>query len=80
MDWIESFRIYTDSFYKIHMKCILKKICEKYGLSFEKLEDCRTDLVQGIYEVHLECQDEAETAESLERAIIKSFSGCESQK
>lgn len=32
---------------------------------------CRTDLVQGCYEVYLKVKDEVETVETLERIISK---------
>lgn len=46
---MDSFNVYIENFDKIHMKSVLKKICEKNLINYGKLEECRTDLVKGAY-------------------------------
>lgn len=46
---------------KIHMKTVLQNICRSNNLDLEKLMHCRTDLVQGAYEVYMMTKDEPET-------------------
>lgn len=53
------------------MKALFKHLCSKNNLAFDKLMLCRTDLVQGAYEVHTRIKDEGETVETLERIIAK---------
>lgn len=43
------------------MKAVLQNICQRNNLDFEKLMHCRTDLVQGAYEVYMKTKDEPET-------------------
>ncbi len=50
---------------KIHMKTVLQNICRSNNLNLEKLMHCRTDLVQGAYEVYMKTKDEPETVETL---------------
>lgn len=47
------------------MKIVLQNICSKNNLDLEKLMLCRTDLVQGAYEVYMKTKDEPETVETL---------------
>ena len=58
VEWMDSFQVYTDSFDKIHTKCILKKLCDAHSISYERLEKCRTDVVKGAYQFYMEVKDE----------------------
>ena len=52
VEWMDSFNVYIENFDKIHMKTILKRLCEKNSINYEKMESCRTDLVKGAYEFY----------------------------
>lgn len=54
------------------MKMTLEKLCEEGGIVLEKIEECRGDVLKGIYEVYMQTKDKTDTIDSLERSIKRS--------
>jgi hypothetical protein len=46
---VESFKDYIQNIEQTHMRMTLEKLCEEGGIVPEKIEECREDVLKGIY-------------------------------
>jgi len=71
MEWVDSFNCYIARIDEIHMKLEIQELAKEANIELSKIEECRTDIIKGIYEAYLVTNDRSDTIDSLERAIRK---------
>ena len=58
---------------EIHMGIILKKMAKEGDLDYDRILQCRTDFIKGIYELYMSTKNEEDTRDSLKRVINHTF-------
>lgn len=53
------------------MKLIIGQLAEQAGIDSDKIDECKPDIVKGIYEAYLQTNDKVDTIDSLQRAVRK---------
>lgn len=71
MEFVEALKRYSDNIDDAHMACVMRQLAQEAGIEEGKLEECRTDVLKGIYEAYMITNDKADTVDTLERAVRK---------
>jgi uncharacterized protein YihD (DUF1040 family) len=53
------------------MGCVMRQLAEEAGIDSQRLQECRADILKGIYETYMVTSDKGDTIDTLERAIKK---------
>ena len=71
MEWIDSFTIFINQIDSVHMKTVIAKFADMASLSMEKIDECRTDLIKGVYDAYVETGDKEDSSETLSRIVYR---------
>jgi hypothetical protein len=53
------------------MACVMGQLAEEAGIDAVRLQECRPDILKGIYETYMITNDRGDTLDTLERAVKK---------
>ena len=73
MEWIDSFTLYIDQIDSFHMKMTITHLAELASTTMNKINECRTDLIKGVYDAYLQTRDKDDAIETILRIIHRNF-------
>ena len=47
------------------MGCVMRQLAEEAGIDSQRLQECRADILKGIYETYMVTKDKSDTIDTL---------------
>ena len=73
VEWMESFNLYITQIEDVHMKTVLGNLASIGQLSLKAINDCRMDMIKGVYDVYIQTKDKEDAIQTLEKIVHKNF-------
>ena len=70
---MESFNLYISQIEDFHMKAVLSHLGSSAQLSLQAINECRMDMIKGVYDVYMKTKDKEDAIETLEKVVAKNF-------